>query len=120
MRKQRFVLQGFSKQLYPYYPGYPSTLDPSTGLGKDGNVPGKDVLKNITILALGGQRPIITTPMVQKHVRKFFNCTTLQGAEVEGKLAQGSDASILDHWDQRLFEVCSHQLLWNELTQRHL
>jgi hypothetical protein len=111
------VLQGFSKNLYPYFPGYPSTLNPNTGLGNDGNEAGKDVLKIATNLGIGGERHMITTPMVQKHVRKFFDCPTMQGAEVE---MESGEASILSQWDQRLFEVGLHRLLWKELEQKHL
>jgi hypothetical protein len=108
---RRLFLQGFGA--YPYFPGYPSSLDLRTGLGKDGNKAGKDVLKIATNLGIGGERPMIITPMVQKQARQFFNCPTLQGAELEDDLGKGS---AFVHWDQRLFEVGSHRLCCNELT----
>jgi hypothetical protein len=109
-------LQGFSKWLYQYYQGYPSTWDPKTGKGKDGNTAGKDVYKTVTNMGIGGSRTMITTPMVVKHIKQFFNCPTMQGAELEDDLGSGSVGS---HWEQRLYEVGSHRSFWNVLPQNN-
>jgi hypothetical protein len=57
--------------------------------------------------------------MVQKHVRQFFNCPTLQGAEVEDDLGPES-MLVQSHWEQRLFEVGSHRQFLEKLAQKHV
>ncbi|XP_061727477.1 leishmanolysin-like peptidase [Cydia pomonella] len=44
---------------------------------------------------------MIVTPRVVKEVREHFNCSTLEGAELED---QGGDGTALTHWEKRLFE----------------
>ncbi|XP_073966787.1 leishmanolysin-like peptidase, invadolysin isoform X3 [Choristoneura fumiferana] len=44
---------------------------------------------------------MIVTPRVVKEVRDHFNCSTLEGAELED---QGGDGTALTHWEKRLFE----------------
>ncbi|KAJ6224326.1 hypothetical protein RDWZM_002871 [Blomia tropicalis] len=44
---------------------------------------------------------LITTPNVIKEVRDHFNCSKLEGAELEN---QGEDGTYLTHWEKRLFE----------------
>ncbi|XP_046331043.1 leishmanolysin-like peptidase [Haliotis rufescens] len=43
----------------------------------------------------------IVTPKVTKEVRRHFNCSTLEGAELED---QGIDGTALTHWEKRVFE----------------
>ena len=38
----------------------------------------------------------------QEEVRKHFNCSTLEGAELED---QGVVGTALTHWEKRVFEV---------------
>jgi len=38
------------------------------------------------------------------EVRKHFNCTTLEGAELED---QGLNGTVMTHWEKRVFEVCT-------------
>ena len=38
----------------------------------------------------------------QEEVRKHFNCSTLEGAELED---QGVVGTALTHWEKRIFEV---------------
>ena len=42
----------------------------------------------------------------QEEVRRHFNCSTLEGAELED---QGVHGTALTHWEKRVFEV--NQLL---------
>ncbi|CAG2109264.1 unnamed protein product [Medioppia subpectinata] len=44
---------------------------------------------------------MIVTPNVVKEVRRHFNCTELEGAELED---QGEDGTHLTHWEKRVFE----------------
>lgn len=44
---------------------------------------------------------MIVTPRVVEEVRKQFNCSLLEGAELED---QGGDGTVLTHWEKRLFE----------------
>ncbi|XP_026483099.2 leishmanolysin-like peptidase isoform X1 [Vanessa tameamea] len=44
---------------------------------------------------------MIVTPRVVKEVRDHFNCSTLEGAELED---QGGDGTALTHWEKRVFE----------------
>ncbi|KAI0215683.1 Leishmanolysin-like peptidase [Lamellibrachia satsuma] len=49
------------------------------------------------------QLKMITSPRVVEEVRKHFNCSTLEGAELED---QGSSGTADSHWEKRVF--------WNE------
>ena len=42
---------------------------------------------------------------LKDEVRKHFNCSTLEGAELED---QGEIGTKLTHWEKRVFEVKSH------------
>jgi len=42
----------------------------------------------------------IKTPIVLETVRRHFNCSTLDGAEIEN---QGSNGTAYSHWEKRLF-----------------
>jgi hypothetical protein len=97
-------LQAFSYWNFKHFQGYPSTMDPITEWGQDGNKPGQDVYREVTDLGIGGFRTLVTTPMVRKHVRQFFNCTTMQGAELEDDTDKRDGVA---EWDQRIFEVGS-------------
>lgn len=45
---------------------------------------------------------IMVTPSVVKEVRGHFNCSELEGAELED---QGGEGTVLTHWEKRVFEV---------------
>lgn len=44
---------------------------------------------------------LLVTPKVVEEVRKHFNCSKLEGAELED---QGGDGTALTHWEKRLFQ----------------
>ncbi|CAH2065123.1 unnamed protein product, partial [Iphiclides podalirius] len=44
---------------------------------------------------------MVVTPRVVKEVREHFNCSKLEGAELED---QGGDGTALTHWEKRVFE----------------
>ncbi|XGW05986.1 hypothetical protein V3C99_016383 [Haemonchus contortus] len=44
---------------------------------------------------------MVVTPKVTKEARRHFNCTTLEGAEIE---SQGSGGMPGSHWEKRIFE----------------
>lgn len=44
---------------------------------------------------------VLVTPKVVEEVRKHFNCSDLEGAELED---QGEDGTALTHWEKRVFE----------------
>ncbi|KAK5639681.1 hypothetical protein RI129_012173 [Pyrocoelia pectoralis] len=44
---------------------------------------------------------MIVTPNVVEEVRNFFNCSLLEGAELED---QGEEGTALTHWEKRIFE----------------
>lgn len=44
---------------------------------------------------------VLVTPKVVEEVRKHFNCSKLEGAELED---QGEDGTALTHWEKRVFE----------------
>ncbi|XP_018320626.1 leishmanolysin-like peptidase [Agrilus planipennis] len=44
---------------------------------------------------------MIVLPNVVKEVQEYFNCTELEGAELED---QGEDGTALTHWEKRIFE----------------
>lgn len=44
---------------------------------------------------------VMVTPRVVEEVRRHFNCSYLEGAEMED---QGEDGTRLTHWEKRLFE----------------
>lgn len=45
---------------------------------------------------------MIVTPNVVREVREYFNCSILEGAELED---QGEEGTALTHWEKRVFEV---------------
>lgn len=45
---------------------------------------------------------MIVTPKVREEVRRHFNCSDLEGAELE---SQGDSGSSFSHWEERAFEV---------------
>jgi len=47
---------------------------------------------------------MIVTPRVVQEVRKHFDCSDLEGAELED---QGEEGTALTHWEKRIFEVSS-------------
>ncbi|BFZ22523.1 hypothetical protein BsWGS_25562 [Bradybaena similaris] len=44
---------------------------------------------------------MMVTPRVKAEVQKHFNCSLLEGAELED---QGIDGTVLTHWEKRVFE----------------
>ncbi|XP_072946899.1 leishmanolysin-like peptidase [Epargyreus clarus] len=44
---------------------------------------------------------MVVTPRVVREVREHFNCSKLEGAELED---QGGDGTALTHWEKRVFE----------------
>jgi len=108
---------GFSVSLFAYYrdengrpyldrkslPG-PIPVDPKTGYAKWSD---KVIRKVIRRDWVTGQGPIdkevhlLVTPTVVREVRRHFNCSSLEGAELED---QGSDGTSMTHWEKRLFE----------------
>ncbi|CAH0698245.1 unnamed protein product [Spodoptera exigua] len=66
------------------------------------------VVKNITRknwMIRGGYMErtfhMVVTPRVVREVRDHFNCSELEGAELED---QGGDGTALTHWEKRIFE----------------
>ena len=47
----------------------------------------------------GINRKIMITPKVVAHARKYFNCDTIEGVELEN---QGGAGSSVSHWEQRI------------------
>lgn len=45
---------------------------------------------------------MVVTPRVVDEVRQYFNCSSLEGAELED---QGEEGTALTHWEKRVFEV---------------
>lgn len=45
---------------------------------------------------------MIVTSNVVREVRDYFNCSILEGAELED---QGEEGTALTHWEKRVFEV---------------
>ncbi|XP_060515832.1 leishmanolysin-like peptidase [Cylas formicarius] len=44
---------------------------------------------------------MLVTPTVVKETRNYFNCSELEGAELED---QGEEGTVLTHWEKRVFE----------------
>lgn len=44
---------------------------------------------------------MVVTPQVVQEVRDYFNCSQLEGAELED---QGEEGTALTHWEKRVFE----------------
>lgn len=108
---------GFSVSLFAYYrdqygrpltertsnPG-PIPVDPKTGYAKWSDRVIKKVIRNDWINGEGKvskEVHLIVTPTVIREVRSHFNCSSLEGAELED---QGSDGTSMTHWEKRLFE----------------
>ncbi|XP_039762788.1 leishmanolysin-like peptidase isoform X3 [Pararge aegeria] len=108
---------GFSVSLFGFYRD--ENGDPLTPRRPDTGNPPLDeelqihkwsdrVVKNITRkkwMIRGGYMErtfhMIVTPRVVKEVRDHFNCSELEGAELED---QGGDGTALTHWEKRVFE----------------
>jgi len=62
---------------------------------------------------------LMVTPKVKEEVRRHFNCSTLEGAELEN---QGGEGTALAHWEKRLFEnegmtgIFTHNPAFSRLT----
>ena len=71
---------GFLGTMFQYYPlGYTGTIG--------------------TINIRGKIRNMIMTPKVVEHAKKYFNCSSITGVELEDQGGEGSSGS---HWDQRI------------------
>lgn len=107
---------GFTAGLYAFYRddhGNPRTpRNPSTGrpfLGSNGIYQWsssviREVVRSNWIQKSGVTERrvlIMVTPRVRDEVRRHFNCSTLEGAELED---QGLDGTALTHWEKRVFE----------------
>lgn len=44
---------------------------------------------------------MMVTPKVKQEAQRHFNCSTLEGAELEN---QGGNGTVLAHWEKRVFE----------------
>ena len=71
---------GFLDSMFRYFPG-----------GREGTL--------TTVTLRGVQRTIVKTPKVVEVAKKYFNCPTIQGIELED---QGGEGSSLSHWEQRV------------------
>lgn len=49
---------------------------------------------------------MMVTPKVVEEVRKHFNCSILEGAELED---QGGEGTALTHWEKRILEVFEYR-----------
>ena len=47
----------------------------------------------------GKERSLIITPKVVEHAKKYFNCSSIEGVELEDQGGTGSSGS---HWEQRI------------------
>lgn len=45
---------------------------------------------------------MMVTPRVREEARRHFNCSKLEGAELED---QGGEGTALTHWEKRILEV---------------
>lgn len=108
---------GFSVSLFAYYrddlgrpltdrdsnPG-PITVNPKTGYAKWSDRVIKKVIRPGWVTGMGKVNKevhMMVTPTVVREVRRHFNCSSLEGAELED---QGSDGTSMTHWEKRLFE----------------
>jgi hypothetical protein len=71
---------GFLGGMFQYYPG---------GL--------ENTIKNKKIRGI--ERTIMITPKVVEHAKKYFNCDSIEGVELEDQGGTGSSGS---HWEQRI------------------
>ena len=107
---------GFSVGLFAFYrdnKGRPLTPRDKHGLPKYNNVTKlyqwsnrviKKVMRNPWSVSGGfikHQVQMLVTDNVLREVRRHFNCSTLEGAELEN---QGGEGTALTHWEKRVFE----------------
>ena len=71
---------GFLYTMFPYFPN-----------GAEGTYTKANIR--------GVERTVIKTPKVLEVARKYFNCSTITGIELED---QGGTGSALSHWEQRI------------------
>lgn len=108
---------GFSVSLFAYYrdesgrplterdsiPG-PIPVDPRTGYARWSEKVIRKIVRADWLTGAGKVEKevhLVVTPTVVREVRRHFNCSTLEGAELED---QGSDGTSMTHWEKRLFE----------------
>lgn len=108
---------GFSVSLFAYYRdelGRPLTeresalssipVDPATGYAKWSEKIIKKLIRRDWLTGGGKiekEVHLMVTPTVVREVRSHFNCSSLEGAELED---QGSDGTSMTHWEKRIFE----------------
>ncbi|KAH9524376.1 hypothetical protein Btru_054341 [Bulinus truncatus] len=109
---------GFTAALYAYYrnsdgeplterdaiTGFPLKFNPQLSVYQFSNKTVKEVVRPdwSQISGLTDRRILMmVTPRVVEEVRNHFNCSDLEGAELED---QGIDGTFLTHWEKRVFE----------------
>ena len=71
---------GFLEGMFPFYPGgLSATL-------------GSKIIRRVN-------RTLMITPTVVTHAKKYFNCPSIEGVELED---QGGPGSSVSHWEQRI------------------
>jgi hypothetical protein len=87
-------------QMFYFYPGYPGGFLDVSDVADD--EPENDPLELLFNTSTGPVLSIVT-PNVQREVRDFFGCATLNGAVLEDDGAVGTS---LTHFETRVFQVC--------------
>lgn len=116
VKHEIFHALGFSVGLFAFYrneSGYPLTKRLKNGLPQYNTFNNlyqwsKNIVKSVVRKgwsisggAIDHEVQMIVTPNVQREVRKHFNCSDLEGAELEN---QGGEGTALTHWEKRVFE----------------
>lgn len=60
---------------------------------------------------------MMVTPRVREEARAYFNCSDLEGAEIE---SQGGAGTAFSHWEKRVLEVSPHFLFYKKLNNHAL
>ncbi|KFD56137.1 hypothetical protein M513_02915 [Trichuris suis] len=108
---------GFSAALFAYFrdsngspltprdeSGNPVHFDPTYGFFMPSERVVKTVVRNDWFTRFGRRNhtvKMMVTDRVRREVRRHFNCSLLEGAELEN---QGSNGTVYGHWEKRLFE----------------
>lgn len=56
---------------------------------------------------------MMVTPRVKEEAQRHFNCSKLEGAELED---QGGEGTALTHWEKRILEVSLRIYLFMKVT----
>uniref|UniRef100_A0A5S6QKL8 Leishmanolysin-like peptidase n=1 Tax=Trichuris muris TaxID=70415 RepID=A0A5S6QKL8_TRIMR len=84
--------------------GNPVEFDPIHGFFVPSDKVVKSVVRSDWFTRFGRRNHTVrmmVTGHVQREVRRHFNCSRLEGAELEN---QGSNGTVYGHWEKRLFE----------------